>query len=119
MNEGWVPVKAIHQVVEHNMDMQDLYLPVHFLDLIDDMPTRSMPGWISIKDRLPADGEKVLVCLYDRRRKKISNYPDGKRVTFRIDRIVRDCGEPYFWAKGNTSSVIAWMSLPEPPKEGT
>lgn len=41
LDNRWVPVKAIHQVVEHNMDMQDCYLPVHFLDLVDSMPFRS------------------------------------------------------------------------------
>lgn len=73
-------------------------------------------SWISVKDRLPENKKSVLVCLYDGRRKKVSNYPDGKRITIRIDRIVSDYGEP-FWAKGNTPNVIAWMPLPEPPKE--
>ena len=81
-----------------------------------DLAEMSNNGWISVKDRLPENGEKVLICLCDRRRRKISNYPDGKRITIRIDKIVKDYGEP-FWAKGNTPSVIAWVPLPQLPKE--
>ena len=83
-------------------------------ELIANAPT--VNDWISVKDRMPENKKNVLVCLYDGRRKKVSNYPDGKRITIRIDRIVSDYGEP-FWAKGNTPNVIAWMPLPEPPKE--
>ena len=37
-----VPTKAIRLVIEANMDMQNLYLPVHFLDLVESMPQLDM-----------------------------------------------------------------------------
>ena len=69
-------------------------------------------GWISVKDWLPENNQNVLVCLYDGRRRKISDYPDGRRKTIRIDHIVTKYGSPAFWSKGNTTSVIAWMPMP-------
>lgn len=53
--EGWVPVKAIRQVVEHNCDMQDLYLPVHFLDIVESMPTRRMESREPVKPIVDVD----------------------------------------------------------------
>lgn len=65
--------------------------------------------WISVKDRLPEEGEKVLIYtktdittfgLYTK------NYGFGKREGF-------ECGDGFMWM--NTSSH--WMPLPEPPEE--
>lgn len=67
-------------------------------------------AWISVKDRLPEEGEKVLIYtktdittfgLYTK------NYGFGKREGF-------ECGDGFMWM--NTSSH--WMPLPEPPEEG-
>ncbi len=66
----------------------------------------SAPGWISVKDRLPQVGEKVLTLskfghIFDRALQEFSGscrfYPDGLKPG-------RD--------------VTHWMPLPEPPKEG-
>lgn len=70
--------------------------------------------WIPVKERLPKPEENVLICFYDGRRKKVSDYPDGRKKSIRIDKIISKYGEPAFWSKGNTPSVIAWMPLPEP-----
>lgn len=53
----------------------------------------AMSEWISVKDRLPKDGDKVLVSL-----------KSGDAC----------CGE-YCAAHGFTCSVTHWMPLPEPP----
>ena len=60
--------------------------------------------WISIKDRLPEDGEAVLTCknglvevqVYEKKR---NGWINGD----------------WFWSM---ATVTHWMPLPEPPKEG-
>ena len=64
--------------------------------VIQDAPT--IGGWISVKDRLPEDGQDVLV------------WDDGGFAY--ID--VRLCGT---WKYGGNYGVTHWMPLPEPPKE--
>lgn len=54
-----------------------------------------MSEWISVKDRLPKDGDKVLVSL-----------KSGDAC----------CGE-YCASHGFTYSVTHWMPLPEPPSK--
>lgn len=77
--------------------------------------TESYPEWILCKEKLPEPGINVLVCLYDYRRRKISKYKDGRRMSIRIDKIDNHCIDTKlhpFWSKGSTPSVIAWMPLP-------
>lgn len=75
-------------------------------------------GWISVKDRLPDEDVNVLVTLIDHRRRKVNaKYNGEKKYSIRIDKLIKKYGEPFFWAKGNTPSVIAWMPLPEPYNE--
>lgn len=59
-----------------------------------------MTEWISVKDRLPEESERVLVC-----RGKDAGYP-----TLDTDRF---CGEQ--WVRWR-NSVTHWMPLPEPPE---
>ena len=71
----------------------------------DDAPTITSSGWVSVEDRLPEQGERVLAT-------------DGAFV-----------GEGYtncygVWCRPNglrwdmlDSDVTHWMPLPEPPKE--
>ena len=39
MNNDLISREALKKEIERTFDMQDLYLPVHFLDLIDNAPT--------------------------------------------------------------------------------
>ena len=77
-------------------------------------------NWIPCSEKLPKPGEKVLVCLVDRRRRKVdSKYCGEMLYTIRIDKIVKYTEETIpFWAKGNTPSVLAWMPLPEAYRGG-
>ena len=66
------------------------------VQMIQDAPT--IGDWISVKDRLPEDGQDVLV------------WDDGGFAY--IDE--RLCGT---WKYGGNYGVTHWMPLPEPPKE--
>lgn len=67
-------------------------------------------GWISVKDRLPPDGVKVLLIVF------------GDIYYGWIDQFPSDPTE-YCLYFGNTyidkghHALTHWMSLPEPPKE--
>lgn len=61
-----------------------------------------MNNWISVKDRLPEENVRVIVCAQTKkgvRNINIAYYSDE------------------FWhGTGSMSGVIAWQPLPEPPK---
>ena len=95
---------------------------MHFLygirtakELIDDAPT--VGGWISVKDRLPEEGVRVLAVkkLKDGRRDLalatcIPEYKHHDYVTG------EDIVEPY-WVCGGNNNITHWMPLPEMPEE--
>lgn len=61
------------------------------------------PRWVPISEALPEEGKRVLIC--------------GPRGGMTIA-ILMDAGENwYFWSyKQKVKNVVAWMTLPEPPK---
>ena len=75
-------------------------------------------GWISVKDRLPEEGVRVLAVkkLKDGRRDLalatcIPEYKHHDYVTG------EDVVEPY-WVCGGNNNITHWMPLPEMPEEG-
>ena len=68
---------------------------------IDQLPTITPPGWVSVYDRLPDVGD--LVVYADR---IAWGYQYGIRRISRDDRVFR-----------KERSFSFWMPLPEPPKE--
>lgn len=75
--------------------------------------------WISVKDRLPEEGVRVLAVkkLKDGRRDLalatcILEYKHHDYVTG------EDIVEPY-WVCGGNNNITHWMPLPEMPEEGT
>lgn len=64
---------------------------------------KSMPRWISVKERLPENDDRMLTV--------------GKRGGIQICRYSK--GTKMWWTKGNASvaTVTHWMPLPKPPKE--
>lgn len=66
-------------------------------------------GWISVKDRMPDDKKRYLICTVSRRRVDIAYYqPTGDKYSNH---------EP-FWQGSNCrfSTVTHWRPLPEPPE---
>lgn len=77
---------------------------------IDDAPTiDAVPVWVSVKDRLPNDGQDVLAHLYDCEETRIvpCNYDKGTWYDCLMSCTVA------------INSITHWMPLPEPPKEVT
>ena len=76
-------------------------------------------GWVSVKERLPEEGVRVLAVkkLKDGRRDLalatcIPEYKHHDYVTG------EDIVEPY-WVCGGNNNITHWMPLPEMPEEGT
>ena len=91
---------------------QDLLKKGFYLAIVkaalESAPTIEQPAWISVEDRLPDDGEEVL--LYDRvfRFYELGTYHKRGKVL-----------DPYWAIAGNTypiSDYTHWMPLSQPPK---
>lgn len=69
------------------------------LELVDGNTAATLPGWISVEDRLPEPNENVLYYEY------------GSEIDVMPSEWIREqYYEGYY--------KIYWMPLPEPPKEG-
>lgn len=85
------------------MDIEEALLAV---------PSVSVPQWISVKDRLPEDGEHVLIWY------EYFRYGSYNRI-FKTHEIAYQYGGHWTGASdslGVDARVFAWMPLPEPPK---
>ena len=75
------------------------------------VPATPVPQWISVKDRLPENGEYVL-CWYEYFR-----YGDFNAMFAAYG--IGYCYNGHWGgevANGTKARVLAWMPLPEPPK---
>lgn len=82
------------------------------LDNLKNAPAVSVPQWISVKDRLPEDGEHVLIWY------EYFRYGSYNRI-FKTHEIAYQYGGHWTGASdslGVDARVFAWMPLPEPPK---
>lgn len=67
--------------------------------------------WISVKDRLPEENERVLACYINPLRKdRPPRMMVGEGTSTQIVK-----GKTYLWC-GGWRSITHWMPLPEPPK---
>ena len=103
-----IDADALIERMKNTWDMQELYLPVHFADFVEDQPTVNQ--WISVEDRLPKakpddlEYPAVIIAL-----------PDGS--------VEMGCyyESTHEWGAGENfdrpREPIAWMPLPEQPEE--
>ena len=81
------------------------------LDNLKNAPSVSVPQWISVKDRLPEDGENVLIWYEYFRYGSYNRMYKTYEIAYQYDG---------FWSGvnplGQKARVFAWMPLPKPPK---
>lgn len=78
---------------------------------IMELPAVSVPQWNSVKDRLPEEGEHVLIWYEYFRYGSYNRMYKTYEIAYQYDG---------FWSGvnplGQKAHVFAWMPLPEPPK---
>lgn len=98
-------------------DWQDLYLPIHFKQLLDELPSVT-PDWIPCNDRLPeAYGEYLITWTTSQSKRpfiaicegEITGEYDHENNRFKFEWLLDDYIKAY-----PDVEVIAWMPLPEP-----
>lgn len=81
------------------------------MSAISIIPAVSVPQWISVKDRLPEDGENVLIWYEYFRYGSYNRMYKTYEIAYQYDG---------FWSGvnplGQKARVFAWMPLPKPPK---
>lgn len=76
------------------------------------VPAVSVPQWISVKDRLPEDGEDVLIWYEYFRYGPYNRMYTTYDIAYQYNGYWEDAGG----SLGKKARVFAWMPLPEPPK---
>lgn len=69
----------------------------------------AMPKWISVEERLPNDGQKVMVC----------GLRNGMQVGAFKGLSRQNRNGSWWWKKDTILHVTHWMELPKPPEEET
>jgi hypothetical protein len=73
---------------------------------------KNAPRWISVKERLPKDGEFVLVCNDDKHMMIAKYETETYEWYYKYTNYDFD-----IWDNEEQGPVCYWMPLPEPPKE--
>ena len=78
---------------------------------VQGVPETNVGEWISVKDRLPEENERVLACYINPLRKdRPPRMMVGEGTSTQIVK-----GKVYLWC-GGWRSITHWMPLPQPPK---
>ena len=81
---------------------------MNFIDTLPTTESESDKDWISVKDRLPDDKERYLICTEGGRDEIAYYQPIGDKFSDY---------EPFWQGRScRFTSVTHWQSLPEPPK---
>lgn len=76
------------------------------------IPAASVPQWISVKDRLPKDGEDVIIWYEHFRYSPYNQMYTTYDIAHQYNGYWEDAGG----SLGQKARVFAWMPLPDPPK---
>lgn len=76
------------------------------------VPATPVPQWISVKDRLPEDGENVLIWYEYYRYGSYNRMYTTYEIAYQFNGHWSGAGD----SLGQKARVFAWMPLPEPPK---
>ena len=118
--EDCISRKAVLDAL-NKWDWQELYLPVHFKDMIDDLPSIQLNKWIPLKTRPMTEEETTFYRDWSEYGAEIFDCPlpdDGQEVLVSwggmvcVDTFVKDCDGCYFEGV-DIDDVVAWMPLPE------
>lgn len=95
-------------------DWQDTYLPIHFAELVADLPSAEKTAeWISVRKQKPEDYEEVIATVrYDYKDKQEYEVVTGVRYSKEDGwEWAYEAGADY-WEK--ITGVVAWQPLPKP-----
>lgn len=79
---------------------------------LEDFPAASVSQWISVKDRLPKDGEDVIIWYEHFRYSPYNQMYTTYDIAHQYNGYWEDAGG----SLGQKARVFAWMPLPDPPK---
>ena len=82
---------------------------LELLDVVDTIEAleAAQPKWISVEDRLPDVGEKVMVC----------GVKNGMQVGAFRGKLRPGNNRRWWWKKDTILEVTHWMPIPQMPKE--
>ena len=111
---------VLKKMVEQRFDMQDLYLPIHFLEIAEELAEKGL--WTTFKKRELTPLEKRLKLDWCYILDNAPGYDedailvtDGKDVW--SDYFVDNGTECYLDSGREIEEGMAWMYMPEPYKE--
>lgn len=99
-----IDADALKEELSYKSPAPDFGIDGVILGVIDEQPTVTASPWHRVEDELPDDGEWAI-------------FTNGKVVT--VERFKLDAYNHFFPASQwfDFEDAIAWMPLPEPPKE--
>ena len=119
-------IEAIEELPNAYNGWSDAYDKAYIIGALEEVPSADrQQEWIPCSERLPNEGEVVLVCLRIESHK--AEWEEQRSIEFgRISSDRYDCygigwewlnesGADYWQADWN-NSILAWMPLPEPWK---